>query len=132
MQWLVWPSSVCCVEPQRRQRGLRAQTRVLCHNQHRLHCMILVLLGRGWVLVIMPNRDNRTGSLALLSSGKLINQLEEIVLGFAALVVVSATAVGVIPVASVTSAASISGVMGTMEYWLAVSWPIFRGMFVTR
>jgi hypothetical protein len=94
--------------------------------------MVLVLLDKGWALVIMPNRDSRTGSLALLSSGKLINQLDKMVFRFVVLVVVSFTAVGVRPVTSATSAASISGVTGTMEYWLVVSWPTFLGILVTR
>jgi hypothetical protein len=80
----------------------------------------------------MPNRDSRTGSLALLSSRKLINQLDEIVSGFVVLEVVSVTEMGVRPVTSVTSAASISGVTGTIENWLAVSWPTFLGILVTR
>jgi hypothetical protein len=93
--------------------------------------MVLVLLDKGWVLVIMLNRDSHTGSLALLSLGKLINQLDKIVFRFIVLVVVLVIAVGVMLVTSVTSATSISGVTGTMEYWLAVSWPTFLGILVT-
>jgi hypothetical protein len=78
--------------------------------------MVLTLLVIGWALVIMPNRDSRTGNLALLSSGKLINQLEEIVFALEALVVVSDTVAGVKPVVSATLASSISGLTGTREY----------------
>jgi hypothetical protein len=83
--------------------------------------VVLVLLDKGWALVIMLNRDSYRGSLALLSLGKLINQLDKMVFGFIVLVVVLVIVVGVMPVTSVTLAASISGVTGTMEYWLAVS-----------
>jgi hypothetical protein len=72
------------------------------------------------------------GSSALLSSGKLINQLKEIVFMLEALVVVSVTAAGVKPVLLATSASSISGFIGTIEYWLPLSWPTFLGIFVTR
>jgi hypothetical protein len=94
--------------------------------------MVLTFLDKGWALVIMPNRDSRTGNSALLSSGKLMNQLEEIVFVLEALVVVSVTATGVKPVISATSASSISGFIGTIEYWLPLSWPTFLGIFVTR
>jgi hypothetical protein len=50
---------------------------------------------------------------------------------FIVLAVVLVIAVGVMPVTSVTLAASISGVTGTMEYWLVVSWPTFLGILVT-
>jgi hypothetical protein len=70
--------------------------------------------------------------LALLSSEKLINQLDETVIGLAALVEVSVMETGVTPVASATSVDSISGLTGTMEYWLVVSWPTFLGTLVTR
>jgi hypothetical protein len=69
-----------------------------------------------WALVIMLNRDSRTGNLALLSSGKLINQLEEIVFALEALAVVSDIVARVKPVVSATSASSISGLTGTREY----------------
>jgi hypothetical protein len=70
--------------------------------------------------------------LALLSSKKLINQLDKTVIGLAALVEVSVTETGVRPVASATSVDSISGLTGAIEYWLAVSWPTFLGTLVTR
>jgi hypothetical protein len=80
----------------------------------------------------MPNKESRTGSFALLSSGKLINQLEEIFPLSPALAAVSVTVIGVRPVVSAISADNISGLTGTMEYWLAASWPTFLGIFVTR
>jgi hypothetical protein len=70
----------------------------------------------GWVLVIMLNRDSRTGNLVLLSLGKLINQLKEIVFALEALVVVSDIVARVKLVISATSASSISGLIGTREY----------------
>lgn len=80
----------------------------------------------------MPNKESRTGRLALLSSGKLINQLDEIVLGLAALVAVSVIETGLRPIASVISEDKISGLTGIMEYWLPVSRPTFLGTLVTR
>jgi hypothetical protein len=82
-------------------------------------------------LVILPNRGSYTGSLALLFSGKLINQLDEILLGLAALEVVSAIEIRVRLVALVTSVDSISGFTGIIVYWLLVSWPTFFGIFIT-
>jgi hypothetical protein len=81
--------------------------------------------------VIIPNKVSRTGSEALLSSGKLINQLDEMVFGLAALAGVSVTAMGVRPVASATSADSISEFIGIIEYCHAISWLTFLGMLVT-
>jgi hypothetical protein len=78
--------------------------------------MVLTLLVMGWALVIMPNRDSYTGNLALLSLGKLINQLKEIVFALEALAVVFDIVAGVKPVVSATSASSISGLTGTREY----------------
>jgi hypothetical protein len=80
--------------------------------------------------VIIPNKVSRTGSKALLSLGKLINQLDEMVFGLAALAGVSVTAIGVRPVASATSADSISGFTGIIEYYHAISWLTFLGMLV--
>jgi flagellar biosynthesis component FlhA len=79
----------------------------------------------------MPNKVSQTGSFALLSSEKLINQLEEIDPAALVLAGVLVTALGVWPVMSVISAASISAFTGTIEYWLVVSWPIFLGILVT-
>jgi hypothetical protein len=70
--------------------------------------------------------------MALLSLGKLINQLDKIVFGLAALAGVSDTAIEVRPVASATSAESISGFTGIIEYYYTISWPIFLGILVTR
>jgi hypothetical protein len=64
----------------------------------------------------MPNRDSYIGSLALLSLGKLINQLDNMVFGFVVLAVVLVIAVRVRLVTSATLASSIPGVTGTMEY----------------
>jgi hypothetical protein len=80
----------------------------------------------------MPNKESRTGRLALLSSGKLINQLDEIVLVLVALEAVSVIETELRPVASVISADKISELTGIMEYWLPVSRPTFLGTFVTR
>ena len=79
----------------------------------------------------MPNKGSQTGSFALLSSKKLINQLEEIVPICTALAAVLDTAVRVRPVASAVSAESSSGLIGIVEYWLAVSRPTFLGILVT-
>jgi hypothetical protein len=84
------------------------------------------------VLIILPNRESRTGIFGLSASRKLINQLEEIVFVLAVLVAVSATVVGVRPVASVISEAKSSGVTGIIEYRLKLSCPIFLGTLVTR
>jgi hypothetical protein len=80
----------------------------------------------------MPNKERCTGRLALLPSGKLINQLDEIVFVLAALMAVSAIETGLRPVFSVISADKISGLTGIMEYWLLVSRPTFLGTLVTR
>jgi hypothetical protein len=80
----------------------------------------------------MPNKERRTGRLALLPSWKLINQLDEIVFVLAALMAVSVIETGLRPVISVISADKISGFTGIMEYWLPVSRPTFLGILVTR
>jgi hypothetical protein len=67
-------------------------------------------------LVIIPNKERRTGSLALLPSGKLINQLDEIVFVLAALIAVSVIETRLKPVLSVISKDKISGLTGIMEY----------------
>jgi hypothetical protein len=69
--------------------------------------------------------------MALLSLGKLINQLNKIVFGLAALAGVSDTAIEVRPVASTTSAESILGFTRIIEYYYIISWPIFLGILVT-
>jgi hypothetical protein len=79
----------------------------------------------------MPNRDSWTGSLALLSLEKLMNQLDEIVFGLVALAGVSVTVIGVKPVASATSADNISELIEIMEYGLAVSCPTFLDILIT-
>jgi hypothetical protein len=79
----------------------------------------------------MPNKGSWTGSFALLSSEKLINQLKEIMPICAALAAVSDTAVRVRPVASAISAESSSGLIGIVEYWLAVSRLTFLRILVT-
>jgi hypothetical protein len=91
----------------------------------------LVLLDKRWALVIIPNKDSCLESLALLFSKKLINQLDETVIGLAALVEVFVTETGVRPVASATSVDSISRLTGIIKYWLVVSWPTFLGTLVT-
>jgi hypothetical protein len=75
----------------------------------------------------MPNKERRTGRSALLSSRKLTNQLDEIVLVLAALVAVS-----VLEVASAISNDRISGLTGIIEYWLPETRPTFLGTLVTR
>jgi hypothetical protein len=50
----------------------------------------------------------------------------------AALAAVLDTAVGVRPVASAISAESSSGLIGIVEYWLAVSRLTFLGILVTQ
>lgn len=66
-----------------------------------------------------------------MSSEKLTNQLEDGELALAALVAVSLTDTGLQPVCSATSAESIVGSTGMIEYSPLIIWPIFFGRFVT-
>jgi hypothetical protein len=76
----------------------------------------LVLLDKGWALVIISNKDSCVGSLALLFLKKLINQLDETMLGLAALVEVFIIEIGVILIAIVISVDSISRLIEIKEY----------------
>jgi hypothetical protein len=76
----------------------------------------LILLDKGWALVIILNKDSCLGSLALLFLKKLINQLDKIVIGLAALVEVSIIEIKVRLVASATFVDSISRLTRTIEY----------------
>lgn len=66
-----------------------------------------------------------------MSSEKLTNQHEDSELVLAALVGVSLTDTGLWPVCSATSAESMAGSTGRIEYWPLIIWPIFFGRFVT-
>lgn len=66
-----------------------------------------------------------------MSLEKLTNQLEDSELVLAALVAVSLTDTGLWPVCSATSAESMAGSIGMIEYWPLIIWPIFFGRFVT-
>jgi hypothetical protein len=81
--------------------------------------------------VIIPNKVSRTGSEALLSLRKLINQLDKMVFGLAALAGVSVTVIRVRPMTSATSADSILEFTEIIKYYYTISWPTFLGMLVT-
>jgi hypothetical protein len=102
----------------------------LCHFQQQLHCIVFTRLDKGWALVIIPNKVSRTGSEALLSLEKLINQLDKMVFGLTALAGVSVTAMEVRPVVLATLADSISRFIKIIEYYCTISWPTFFSMLV--
>jgi hypothetical protein len=64
----------------------------------------------------MLNKESYTRRLALLSSEKLINQLDKIVLGLAALIAVLVIETRLRPIASVISEDKILGLIGIIEY----------------
>jgi hypothetical protein len=78
--------------------------------------MVFILLDKGWVLVIIPNKVSRAGSVALLFSEKLINQLDMIIFKLTTLAGVSVTAMRVRPVASAISVDNILRLTRIKEY----------------
>ncbi|EED14454.1 hypothetical protein TSTA_106640, partial [Talaromyces stipitatus ATCC 10500] len=72
------------------------------------------------------------GSSNFMLSRKLTNQLEERVLGLAALVAVSLIDIDLSPVVSLISKDSSVGLTGIREYRPSKIWQIFLGTLVTR
>lgn len=66
--------------------------------------------------MIILNKKSYTRRLALLFSGKLINQLNKIILGLVALIVVLVIETRLRPIALVISEDKISGLIGIIEY----------------